>query len=179
MRTYRNNNWRQLDEKQKTAALLWLKLEAKPNVIYPCVTGLFLLSGAYAYMIFYRIKSGQSIISDITDITLLMLFLVIAAILISKIIRVILRIIAIRSDKALITEVTVVSKDIRLHGRMNRQFYYIKVMGLYEGGKMVNKEIRISKNLYSVVNVNDSGYAIRYDSAENKKLPDHLGFIPK
>ena len=168
-----------MDEKQKTAALLWLKQEAKPNVIYPCVTGLLILSGAYAFLTFYRIKNSQSIISDITDITMLMLFIVIVAILISKIIRVILRIIAIKSNKALITDVTVVSKDKRLHGRSDRVFYYVKVMGLYQDGKMVYKEIRISKNLYSIINVNDSGYAIRYDPADNKKLPNNLGFIPK
>ena len=78
----------------------------------------------------------------------------------------------------MITDVVIVSKEIR-RGHRNSIFYYVKVKGLFEDNKPVEKYISISKNLYSVVNANEKGYAIRFDPADNGKLPDKIGYIPE
>lgn len=177
MRTLKTNTWNKLNEKQKNSALLWTKQITNQRIILYAVP-IVLFSGLYAIYAVARIIDGLSVIGDRKDVIMLLMPLAIVILYFSLILKEIRKIIAIKTDKALITEVTVVSKKAR-QSRRGGWYYYVKVRWLYENNKPVEKEISISKNLYTVINVNEKGYVIRFDSAGNSKLPKNLGFIPK
>ena len=177
MRTLRTNTWIKLNEKQKASALLWTK-QATARKIIPAAASIAVFFVLYAGYAISRIVNGKSVIGDRSSNILLLMLVVIVLFCLSLILTEIRKIIAIRSDKAMITDVVIVSKEIR-RGHRNSIFYYVKVNGLFEDNKPVEKDISISKNLYSVVNAKEKGYAIRFDPADNGKLPDNIGYIPK
>ena len=177
MRTLRTNTWNKLNEKQKNSALLWTKQITNQRIILYAVP-IVLFSGLYAIYAVARIIDGLSVIGDRKDAIMLLLPLAIVIICFSLMLKEIRKIIAIKTDKALITDVTVVSKEAR-QSRRGGWHYYVKVRGLIENNKPVEKEISISKNLYTVINANEKGYVIRFDQADNGKIPNNIGFFPK
>ena len=177
MRTLKTNTWNKLNEKQKNSALLWTKQITNQRIILYAVP-IVLFSGLYAIYAVARIAGGKSVIGDRNSNFMLLAVLVIGIFCFSLILKEIRKIIAIKSDKALITEVVVVSKEAR-QSRRRGWHYIVKVKGLYEDNKPVEKEIFISKNLYSAINANEKGYVIRFDQADKSKIPNNIGYIPK
>ena len=125
MRTLRTNTWNKLNEKQKASALLWTK-QATARKIIPAAASIVVFFVLYAVYAIARIVNGKSVIGDRSSNILLLMLVVIVLFCLSLILTEIRKIIAIRSDKAMITDVVIVSKEIR-RGHRNSIFYYVKV----------------------------------------------------
>ena len=166
-----------MNEKQKTSALLWVKQVCKSNIIVAAVP-IVLNFGLYVIYLIACIVDGHSVIVDRNTLIMSLMVLIIGIFCFSLILKEIRKIKAIKSDKALITEVEIVSREAR-QSRRGGWYFYVKVKGLYEDSKPVERDISISKNLYSAIRPNEKGYVIRFDSSENSSLPKTLGFIPK
>ncbi len=176
VRMVRVNIWKQMDDKQKKRALRWVRDEINFRVTYPALAGIAVFGGLYGVLVIYRLTHGQDIAGSPQDYTFI-LFLIVTMFLAYKIWQERYKTKAIRKDYALITPVTIISKGSYRKGHSYR--HYIKVRGLYEYSKPVDKNIVISRRLYNLVSPDDEGYAIRFDSAVDDSLPSELGFILK
>ena len=165
-----------MDDKQKKRALRWVKDESNFRVTYPALSAMAVFWGLYAVLVIYRLLHGMDIAESFSSETLL-LVLIVTAFVAYKIWQETPKTKAIRKDYALITPVTIISKGSYRRG--HGYCHYIKVRGLYEYSKPVDKNIIISKRLYNLVSLNDEGYAIRFDTAVDERLPDELAFILK
>lgn len=177
MHTLRTNTWNKMNEKQKNSALLWVKQFSKSKIFLASVP-IVLFFGLYAMYAVARIIDGLSVVGDRNSNFMLLAVLAIGIFCFSLILKEILKIKAIKSDKAPVTEVTIVSKEAH-QSRRGGWHYTVKVKGLYEDSKPVEKEISISRNLYTVIKPNEKGYVIRFDQADNGKIPNNIGFFPK
>ena len=75
-----------------------------------------------------------------------------------------------------VVNVTVFSKGIGSGYRAH--FYSIRINGLYENGKNVEKQFRVPKAIYDYVSVGDRAFAVKYNGNEKKKELSDLDFLP-
>ena len=177
MNIIKNNSWNPINEKQKESALLWTKQYVMLTVLVPAFSVLLLFSCLITLAITTHIKHDQNsadrieaVIASFFGIGLIVIFLLMIRKEIGKIT-------AIKRGTALITEVTVISKSLK-RASSRSSAYCVRVKGLYENNKPVERDIIVTKRLYDSVSPNDKGYAIRFDPADNNVLPQDLGYIP-
>lgn len=177
MRILRTNGWNKMNAKQKASALLWIKQLSNFNIILAAIP-IVLFTGLFAIYAIACIVNGQKVIKDRNILIMSLMGLIIVLFCCSLILKEIRKIRVIKSDKALITEVEIVSREAH-QSRRGGWHYTVKVKGLYEDSKPVEKEISISRNLYTVIKPNEKGYVIRFDQTDNGKIPNNIGFFPK
>lgn len=161
-----------MNARQKEVALLWIKQYVSLSLIVPVFAVLLIITCLVVIAITTRL--GLDLNKTVIAMCLGIVILVPCFLLIRNEIS---KIKAIKSGAALITEVTVISKGLtRVSSRSSS--YCVRVKGLYENNKPVEKDIIVTRRLYKSVVPNDKGYAIRFDPADNNTLPKDLGYIP-
>lgn len=170
----RRNNWRSLSDREIGELLPWMKIIHRQRM----TTAVLLLLGFAIpglLLIVQRMINGQweELLKAVWIYILAGFFVFVA---VYAIIEYSSRMRKFKNGEFQVVNVTVFSKGIGSGYRAH--FYSIRINGLYENGKNVEKQFRVPKAIYDYVSVGDRAFAVKYNGNEKKKELSDLDFLP-
>ena len=170
----RRNNWRTLSNSEIEKLLPWMELVHRKRMTEAVVLLLTFSVPALAIVVKHIIDNQWAEFLKVIWIFILAGFFVFIAVY--SIVDYTLRMKKFRNGEFKVVNVTVSCKGIGSGQR--RHFYSIRVNGLFESNKNIEKQFRVPKALYDYVSDGNKALVVRYNGKRNNQSFSNLDFLP-
>lgn len=170
----RRNNWRTLSSDEIEKLLPWMKIIHRQRMTTALALLLPLLLLALVVVIKHIIDNQWVELLKVIWIYIFAAFLIFAAVY--SIVDYMLKMKKFKNGDFQVANVNVTCKGIGSGYR--HHFYSIRINGLFENNKNVEKQFRVPKVIYDFVSEGDKALVVKYNGKENKKSLSDLDFLP-
>lgn len=175
MRTIiRRNNWRTLSDSEIEKLLPWMKIVHRKRMTEATALLLLFLIPALAIVAMHIFDHQWGDFLKAIWIFILAGFFIFVAV--CSIVDYALKMKKFKNGEFQVVNVNVTLKGIGSGSR--RPFYSIRVNGLFENDKNIEKQFRVPKAIYDLVSDGDRALAVRYNGYNAKKPFSDLDFLP-
>ena len=170
----RRNNWRTLSDSEIGKLLPWMKIVHRQRMTTAVLLLLSITVLELLAVVQHVIDGQWEEFLKIIWVYILGGFLIFAAVY--SIIEYTSKMRKFKNGEFQVVNVTVSSKTISCGYRSH--YYAVRINGLFEEDKNIEKKFRVPKIMYDFVSVGDRAFAVKYNGKDNKKELSDLDFLP-